>query len=177
MAWAVVVVNAQQVWVFIYLTNIYWAIELGQALLLEHCPCRLHNRPILHNRPVTLVGERKSVLLPELAGFTNLCLPATKFGQSEYYLFRLQVLKPLVVDVAYPLVPQVDIRLGFLSLCEHCGATVSGVEDEHPPISAPLRNHTAFFLNEAPEVCELNLHPLVDDLPYRDQVLRDCQNV
>ena len=70
--------------------------------------------------------------------------------------------------------PQVDIRLGFLS---HCGAPVSGVEDEHPPVSAPLRNHTAFFLNEATEVCEPNLHPLVDDLPDRDQVLRDCRNV
>ena len=72
---------------------------------------------------VALVGERKSVLLPELAGFTNLCLPATKFGQSEHNLFRLQVLKPLIVNVAYPLVPQVDVRLEFLSLCEHCGAT------------------------------------------------------
>ena len=51
--------------------------------------------------PITLVGERKSVLLPELAGFANLCLPATKFGQSEH----LQVLKPLEGDVAYPLVP------------------------------------------------------------------------
>jgi hypothetical protein len=28
---------------------------------------------------ITLVWERKSVLLPELAGFTNLCLAATKF--------------------------------------------------------------------------------------------------
>ena len=55
--------------------------------------------------PVMLIGERKSVLLPELAGFTNLCLPATKFRQSEHDLFQLQVLKPLVVDVAYPLVP------------------------------------------------------------------------
>ena len=54
---------------------------------------------------VSLVGERKSVLLPKLAGFTNLCLSATKVGQSEHHLFRLQVLKPLVVDVAYPLVP------------------------------------------------------------------------
>ena len=49
--------------------------------------------------PVTLVGERKSMLLPKLAGFTNLCLPATKFGQSEHHLFRLHFLKPLVVDV------------------------------------------------------------------------------
>ena len=118
---------------------------------------------------VSLVWERKSVLLPELAGFTNLCLPATKFGQSEYYLFRLQLLKPLKVDVAYPLVPQVDVGYDFLSLCEHCGAPVSGVEDEHPPVSAPLRNHAAFFLDEAPEVCEPNLHPLVNDLPDPDE--------
>ena len=60
--------------------------------------------------PVTLVGERKSVLLLKLESFTNWCLPATKFGQFEHHLFRLQVLKPLVVkplvvDVTYPLVP------------------------------------------------------------------------
>ena len=112
--------------------------------------------------PVALVGERKSVLLLELAGFTNLCLPATKFGSSEHYLFRLQVFKPLVVDVAYPLVPQVNVRLGFLSSCEHCGATVSGVKDKHPPVSAPLRNNTAFFLNEASEVCKPDLHRPTD---------------
>ena len=55
--------------------------------------------------PVTLVWERRSVLLPKLAGFTNLCLSATKFRQSEHHLFRLHVLKPLVVDVAHSLVP------------------------------------------------------------------------
>ena len=58
---------------------------------------------------VLLVGERKSVLLPYLAGFTNLGLPTTKFWQSEHNLFRLQVLKLFIVDVANPLVPQVDI--------------------------------------------------------------------
>jgi hypothetical protein len=35
---------------------------------------------------------RKSVLLPELAGFTNLCLPATKCGQTENCLSCLQLL-------------------------------------------------------------------------------------
>ena len=63
----------------------------------------------LISTPVTLVGERKSVLLPYLAGFTNLVLLVTEFRQSEDNLFRLEVLKPLVVDVAYPLMPQVDI--------------------------------------------------------------------
>ena len=37
--------------------------------------------------PVSLIGERKSMLLPKLVGFKNVCLPATKFGQSKHYLF------------------------------------------------------------------------------------------
>jgi hypothetical protein len=115
---------------------------------------------------ITLAGEQKSVLLPELAGFTNLCLPATKFGQTENCLSPLQLLKPPIVDVAHPLVPQVDIRLGFLSLREQSGvgAIVSTVEDEHPPVSAPSRNNPAFIFDEGPEVRKPSLHPLVDDL-------------
>ena len=104
-------------------------------------------------------------------------LLATEFRQSEHNLFRLQVLKPLIVVVAYPLMPQVDIRLDFLSFREHGGAYVIGVEDEHPPISAPLRNNLAFFLDVAPEMCESNLHPLVNDLSDRHQILRNCRDV
>jgi hypothetical protein len=129
--------------------------------------------------PITIVGERKSVLLPELAGFTNLCHAATKFGQTENYLFRLQVFKPPKVDVANLLVPQVDIRIGFLTLCEQSGvgAIVSTVEDEHPPFFASSRNNPAFLLDEGSEVRKPNLHPLVDHLSDRDQVLRNRQNV
>jgi hypothetical protein len=119
------------------------------------------------------------VLLPELAGFANLCLTATKFGQTENYLFRLQLLKPSVVDVAYPLVPQVDIRLGFLSHREQSGvgAIVGAVEDEHPPVSASSRDNPAFFFDEGSEVRKPNLHPLVDDFSDRDQVLRNRRNM
>ena len=77
-------------------------------------------------------------------------LSATKFRQSEHNLFRLHVLKPLVVDVAYSLMPQVDIRLDFLPFRENYGAYIVGVEDYHPPVSEPLRNNLAFFLDEAP---------------------------
>ena len=73
----------------------------------------------------------------------------------------------MVVDVAYLLMPQVDIRLKFLSFREHGGAYVIGVEDEHPPISVPLHNNLALFLDQAPEMHESNLHPLVDDLSDR----------
>ena len=117
------------------------------------------------------------MLLPYLAGFTNLVLLVTEFRQSEDNLFRLEVLKPLVVDVAYPLMPQVDIRLNFLSFHEQGGAYVIGVEDEHPPISAPLRNNLALFLDEAPKMRESNLNPLVDDLSDRHQILCDCRDM
>jgi hypothetical protein len=124
------------------------------------------NKIELITAPIAIVGERKSVLLPDLAGFTNLCLPATKFGQTENYLSRLQLWKPPIVDVAYPLVPQVDIRLGFLSLREQSdvGAIVATVENKHPPVFAPSRNNPAFIFDEGPEVRKPNLHPLVDDL-------------
>ena len=70
----------------------------------------------------------------------------------------------MVVDVAYPLMPQVDIQLDFLSFRDQGGTYVIGVEDEHPPISVPLRNNLTFFLDEAPEMREPDLHPFGDDL-------------
>ena len=79
--------------------------------------------------------------------------------------------------MAYPLMPLVNIRLDFLSFREHCGANVIADDDEHPPIFAPLRNNLAFFLDEAPEMREPDLHPLVDDLSDRHQVHRDCRNM
>ena len=101
-------------------------------------------------------------------------LLAIEFRQSEHNLFQLQVLKPLVVDVAYPLMPQVDIRLNFLSFREHGGAYIIGVEDENPPISASLHNNLALFLDEAPEMRKSNLHHLVNDLSDQHQILRNC---
>ena len=76
--------------------------------------------------------------------------------------------------MAYPLTLHVDIRIDFLSFREHGVAYIIGVEDEHPPISASLRNNLAFFLAEAPEMREPDLHPLVDDLYDRHQSLPDC---
>jgi hypothetical protein len=129
--------------------------------------------------PITIVGERKSVLLPELGGFTNLCRAATKFGQTENHMFRLQILKPTEVDVAYPLVPQVDIQLGFLTLRKQSGvgSIVSTVEDKHPSVSASSRNNPAFLLDESSKVRKPDLHPLVDNLSDRDEVLRNRRNV
>ena len=66
--------------------------------------------------------------------------------------------------MAYPLMPQVDIRLDFLSFHEQGGAYIIRVEDELPPIFVPLHNNLGLFLDEAPKMRESNLHPLVDDL-------------
>ena len=49
----------------------------------------------------------------------------------------------------------------------------SGVEDKYPPVSVPLRNNMALFLDEAPKMREPDLHPLVDDLSDRHHILRD----
>ena len=47
-----------------------------------------------------LVGECKSVLLPELVGFTDLALSPIEFRQVENDLLGLHFLKPWEVDVA-----------------------------------------------------------------------------
>ena len=66
--------------------------------------------------------------------------------------------------MAEPLVPKVDIRLDLLPFHKHCCSDFISVEDERPPFSMPLRNAFALFFDEAPEMRESNLHPLVDDL-------------
>ena len=73
--------------------------------------------------------------------------------------------------------PSVNVRLDSLSFGEQCSACAIWVEDEHPPFPAPLRDDLAFLFDEAPEMGEPDLHPLVDDLSDRHQVLRDCRNV
>ena len=119
----------------------------------------------LISAPILFTGERKPVLLPELASFTYLGLLAAELRQSINHMFRLHFLKLLEVDVADPLVPQVDVPLNLLSFCKHNTANIIRFEDKHPPVSAPLPNNLAFFLDEAPEMREPDLHPLVDDLP------------
>ena len=65
--------------------------------------------------------------------FANLCLPATKFGQSEYYLFRLQLLKPLKIDVV---LLETDVALGtaLVDMYAKCGmlAKTTQVLEEIP---------------------------------------------
>ena len=65
------------------------------------------------------------------------------------------------------LVPQVDIRFDPLSFCVQRGSGLIGVEDKHPPFTAPLRDYFAFLFYEAAEMRESNLHSLVDDLTDR----------
>ena len=89
----------------------------------------------------------------------------------------MQVLKPLIVDVVNPLMPQVDIRFNFLSFGKHCGVNIVCVKDEHPPFSSPLHDDFPFFLDEATKVGEPDLHPLVDALFGRNQILGDCWDV
>ena len=93
-----------------------------------------------------------------------MAITAPKFQQSENDIRRLHFTKPWEIYVAEPLVPQVDIGLDLLSFRKHCGAHIIGFEDKHPPFTAPLCDDFAFFFDELAEMCESNLHPMVDDL-------------
>ena len=68
----------------------------------------------------------KEVGVASLAGLASQiwAFPPLNFGNPNTNFFRLQVLKPLVVDMVYLLMPQVDIRLDFLSFRKHSGAYV-----------------------------------------------------
>ena len=55
---------------------------------------------------IMLIGEWKSVLLLELAGFTNLAIKASKFWQSENNILRLHFTKLWEVNVVELLVPR-----------------------------------------------------------------------
>ena len=72
-------------------------------------------------------------------------------------------MKLLEVDVADP-VPQVNVQLDLLPFREHSGADIIRFEDKHSPVVVPLRDDFALLFDETPEVCEPNLHPLVDNL-------------
>ena len=102
------------------------------------------------------------MLFPELVDFINFRLPTAKLWPSEDKFLGLQVLKPPIVDVADPF----DILFNLLPFGKQSSAYVIGVEDEHPLVSAPLHDYLDIFLDEAPKVCKLHLHPLIDDLSY-----------
>ena len=55
--------------------------------------------------PISIIGEWKSVPLPELVGFADLAISATKFRQSENDILCLRFSKLWEVDMAEPLVP------------------------------------------------------------------------
>ena len=120
------------------------------------------------------------MLLPDLESFTYLAFPATELWLSRNHMFQLHLLKLSEVDVANPLMPQVDVRLELVHFREHSGANIIGFEDEHSSIPVPFCNDSTFVLDEASMMSEPNLHTLIYDLTDRHQVLDHCwymQNV
>ena len=86
---------------------------------------------------ILLIGEWKPMLLPKLTNFTYLAFPTPELWQSEYHLFRLQLLNIRKIVVVGPLVSHVDGGFNLLSFCKHCGTNIIGLKDKHPPIFVP----------------------------------------
>ena len=114
------------------------------------------------------------MLLAELARFAytfNLLLFECR--ESDDDSFRLHCLKFVEIDVANSLVPQLYVGIGFRAFCEHGRFHLVRIENEHSALSSSARDDSALFFDEATVLVESNLHPLLNQLADRDQILRD----
>ena len=75
--------------------------------------------------------------------------------------------------MANSLVPQLYVGLGFRAFREHGGFHLLRIENEHPPLSSSAHDDSAFFFDEAAFLVESHLHPLLNHLADRDQILCD----
>ena len=117
-------------------------------------------------------------LLSKLARFTyafNLLL--FECWESDDDSFRLHRFEFVEIDVANSLVPQLNVGLGIRAFCEHGRLHVVRIEDDHPALSSFLRDDSALFFDEAPVLVESYLHPLLNHLAERDQILLDDGNM
>ena len=79
--------------------------------------------------------------------------------------------------MANSLVPQLYVGLGFRAFREHGGFHLLRIENEHPPLSSSAHDDSAFFFDEAAFLVESHLHPLLNHLADRDQILHDGGNM
>ena len=112
-----------------------------------------------------LLRKWRSALFPVLACFQYaydlLCGKARK---SEYDSFGLHILKLLKINMADSLVPYVQVRFDFETLCKHGRFDLGRCEDKHTAFSAAVSYDSVAFFNEAPLIIKSYLHSLLDYL-------------
>ena len=115
------------------------------------------------------------MLLAELTRFANTFnLLLFECRESDDDSFRLHRFEFVEIDVANSLVPQLYVEVGFRTFHEHGGFHLMQIENEHSTLSSSTRDDSAFFFDEAaPVLVESNLHPLLNHLVDRDQILHD----
>ena len=114
------------------------------------------------------------MLLSELACFTyafNLFF--FECWESDADSFQFHCLYFLEIDVANSLVPQLYVGIGFRAFCEHGRLHLVQIEDEHSALSSSACDDATLFFDEAPVLVESNLHPLLNHLADRDQIVCD----
>ena len=112
------------------------------------------------------------MLLSELACFTyafNLLF--FECWESDDDSFQFHCLYFLEIDVANSLVPQLYVGIGFGAFCEHGRFHLVCIKNKH------AHDDSTLFFNEAPALVESDLHPLLNNLADRDQILRDGGNM
>ena len=123
---------------------------------------------------IPLLRKWRSSLLSELTCVTYARnLLRGKVRESEYGFFRLHVLKLLEIDVANSLVPHVQVGFDFEALCKHGRFYLGRCEDKHVTFTTAMSYELITSFDEAYLIVESYLHPLFDNLTYRDQIFSD----
>ena len=116
-----------------------------------------------------LLRKWRSALFPELTCFAyarNLLRGEAR--ESEYDYFDLHILKLLKINMANSLVPYVQVRFDFETLCKHGRFDLGRCEDKHTAFSAAMSYDAVAFFDEAPLIIKSYLHSLLDYLNDRD---------
>ena len=91
------------------------------------------------------------MLFSELTGLTDACnlllSESQEFDDDSFGLHSFEILE---IDVAYPLVPQLNVGVDSLTPGIHCRFHLMRVEDEHLTFSPTTSDKSAFFFDEHP---------------------------
>ena len=119
------------------------------------------------------------MLFSELTGLTDACnLLLSESQEFDDDSFGLHSFELLEIDVAYPLVPQLNVGVDSLTPGIHCRFHLMRVEDEHLTFSPTTCDKSVtFFFNESSSIIEANLHALFHNLADRDKIFCYCWNM
>ena len=131
------------------------------------------------------ITSRRPLLTFHSFGNGCRCLPNWQASHTPSISFSLNVGSPMATPfdrIALSLLRLMwPIRLchnsmsdsAFRAFCEHGRFHLVRIENEHSALSSSVHDYSTLFFDETTALVESNLHPLLNNLADRDQILRD----